>query len=314
MLLLASLAVCGHDSAGGATCPTLHGGWVLAPAVLLLIDPLFYMQSMMAQLDMPAMLFTRAGAVAVFQDRHKSAAFASTALVLTKETGAILPRFSASRCCCRSAAQEIRRLLSAAPFFALASWFLVLWRTTGQLFGDAGFTHYNLVYSLNPVRATLTLIRRRLLSVLRRTCGGWDARHLSRPGASRLMFLTRPWKITGYFSPRHRATWSACWEARNWSAICFPCSPLLYIAMVAAFFAFEARWRIAGVAAVGAGLLAGCSINPPFPVPYENNLAMVDFVQLQRAAARFIEQDIRADHLHRLAAYAGAPRSGFTAM
>ncbi len=35
-----------------------------------------------------------------------------------------------------------------------------------------------------------------------------------------------------------------------------------------------------------AGLFAGLFFNPPFPFPYENNLAMVDFVQLQRAAAQ----------------------------
>src|SRR5580700_8603885 len=39
-------------------CRGLHGAPAFAPALLLLIDPLFYMQGMMAQLDMPAMLFT----------------------------------------------------------------------------------------------------------------------------------------------------------------------------------------------------------------------------------------------------------------
>ena len=39
-----------------------------------------------------------------------------------------------------------------------------------------------------------------------------------------------------------------------------------------------------------AGLVAGMFINPPFPFPYENNLAMVNFVNLQADAARFVEQ------------------------
>ena len=58
---------------------------------MLLLDPLFYMQSMMAQLDMPAMLFTVLALLLFLDDRHVAAALASTALVLAKETGALLP-------------------------------------------------------------------------------------------------------------------------------------------------------------------------------------------------------------------------------
>ena len=38
------------------------------------------------------------------------------------------------------------------------------------------------------------------------------------------------------------------------------------------------------------GLLAGLFLNPPFPMPFENNLAMADFVELHRAAAQFLEK------------------------
>jgi hypothetical protein len=36
-------------------------------------------------------------------------------------------------------------------------------------------------------------------------------------------------------------------------------------------------------------MCAGFFWNSPFPVPMENNLAMVDFVELQRGAAEFLE-------------------------
>jgi hypothetical protein len=50
------------------------------------------------------------------------------------------------------------------------------------------------------------------------------------------------------------------------------------------------RLRAIGVAALAAGLLTGLFLNPPFPFPYENNLALVDFVDLHRDAARFLEK------------------------
>jgi hypothetical protein len=44
-----------------------------------------------------------------------------------------------------------------------------------------------------------------------------------------------------------------------------------------------------------AGLIASLFWNPPYPFPYENNLAMVDFVRLQQVAARFSEHNFEKD-------------------
>ena len=69
-----------------------------------------------------------------------------------------------------------------------------------------------------------------------------------------------------------------------------PVLPLIYIAMGAAFDVLRPRWRYTCAAALAAGLVAGLFLNPPFPFPYENNLALVDFVELHRAAAQFLEK------------------------
>jgi hypothetical protein len=60
--------------------------------------------------------------------------------------------------------------------------------------------------------------------------------------------------------------------------------------MGAAFQLVRPRWRYAGVAALAAGLVAGLFLNPPFPFPYENNLALADFVHLHRTAAQYLEK------------------------
>jgi hypothetical protein len=50
------------------------------------------------------------------------------------------------------------------------------------------------------------------------------------------------------------------------------------------------RWQQIGLTALLAvGLGASLFWNPPFPFPFENNYAMVDFVQLQKVAAEFLE-------------------------
>jgi 4-amino-4-deoxy-L-arabinose transferase-like glycosyltransferase len=288
MLALASLAVLLTMLLTGQLSPGARGWWVFAPAVLLLVDPLFYMQSMMAQLDMPATLFTVLALWLFFQDRHRLAALASVALVLTKETGALLPLILAVALWM----DRDRRRYAAyyvAPFIALAVWFFVLWRATGQLFGDAGFTHYNLVYSLNPVRAAMSLLRRvyylfvgdfRWIGTLA-ILAAW--RHSA-------IYSTRAFKIAGTFFCAHVLMVSLLGGAEL-ERYLLPVMPLLYIAMTAAFLTLRPLLRYAGVPLLAAGLVTGLFMNPPFPFPYENNLAMVNFVQLHHEAARFLEHD-----------------------
>ena len=60
-------------------------------AVFLALSPLFYTQSMMAQLDVPAMVLTLLAVLFFLRKRVPVAALACVALVLVKETGAVTP-------------------------------------------------------------------------------------------------------------------------------------------------------------------------------------------------------------------------------
>lgn len=260
----------------------------LLACIFLLADPLFYTQSMMAQLDMPAMLFTALALLLFLSDRHIAAALACTALVLCKETGVLLPlTFIAFTF--RDPARSKYTAYYFAPFPALAIWFFELWRTTGYLFGDPGFTHYNTMYSLNPIRASVALLRRLYFLFL------GDFRWI---GALAIVFAwrtspiyhSRAWKIAGTFFVAHVLLVSLLGGA-TLERYLLPVLPLLYIAMAGAFIALRARWRYVAVPALAAGLVAGLFINPPFPFPYENNLAMADFIRLHHSAAQFLEHD-----------------------
>jgi 4-amino-4-deoxy-L-arabinose transferase-like glycosyltransferase len=267
-------------------CRGLAGAPALAPLLLLLLDPLFYMQSMMAQLDMPAMLFTALALLLFLEDLHVAAALVCIALVLSKETGALLPLILAGALLLdRARAKYAAYYL--APFAVLAVWFFVLWRSTGQLFGDAGFAHYNLGYALHPVRATICLIRRiYYLGIDNFRWAGSLAIFLA--WRRTRIFSSREWKITWLFLGAHVVMVSVLGGAEL-ERYLLPVLPLLYIAMGAAWSTLRPVWRNAGLVTVSAGLLIGLFVNPPYPFPFENNLAMVDFVELHRDAAQYLE-------------------------
>jgi len=288
MLLLASLTVLVTFLLAIELCRGLAGAPAFVPVLLLLADPLFYMQGMMAQLDMPAMLFTVLTLLLFLKDRYIAAALAATALVLCKETGALLPLILGGALLLDRPRAKYAAYY-AAPFVALAIWFFVLWRSTGQLFGDAGFTHYNLGYALHPVRATLCLLRRgyylfiddfRWIGTLAIMLAWKQSR----------IYRNRAWRITGLFFAAHVVMVSVLGGAEL-ERYLLPALPLLYIAMSAAWSALRPSWRNASMLATAAGLLAGLFVNPPYPFPFENNLAMVDFVELHRAAAHQLEED-----------------------
>jgi 4-amino-4-deoxy-L-arabinose transferase-like glycosyltransferase len=287
MLLLASLTVFFAFLLAIQLCRGLRGAPAFAPALLLLVDPLFYTQAMMAQLDMPAMLFTVCALLLFLQDRHRAAALVCTALVLAKETGALLP-FILAIVLLADPPRSRYAAYYIAPFAVLMTWFFVLWRTTGHLFGDAGFTHYNIVYALNPVRALLCLLRRIYYLFLAdfRWVGtvaivlAWKKTRI---------YSNRGWRITWLFIGAHVLMVSVLGGAEL-ERYLLPVLPLVYVAMGAGWSVLRPLWRNISIGAVAAGLLAGLIINPPFPFPFENNLAMVDFVELQQTAAQFLER------------------------
>src|ERR1700685_2543872 len=69
-----------------------------------------------------------------------------------------------------------------------------------------------------------------------------------------------------------------------------PVLPVLYTAMAAGLSLFPRTPRLICSAALLAGVAAGIFINPPYPFPYEDNLAFADFVHLQSEAAAYLNR------------------------
>lgn len=285
MLALASLGMLftfllALELCGGAPARTQ----AVITVLLLVSDPLFYTQAMMAQLDMPAMVFTVAALLFYLKERYMLAAVACVALVLTKETGVILPLLFVMDLARRRPLPKAALFLPA--FFALGVWLLYLRHVTGHIFGDPGFTHYNVGYALHPVRASLALLRRLYFLLFSdfRWIGALAILYALRRG----LFRTRAWALVAIFAGAHVLLVSLLGGAAL-ERYLVPVLPLLYCAVAASLGMVGRAWRFIAVAAMVAGLVSGMFLNPPFPFPYENNLAMVDFVNLQVNAAHFVE-------------------------
>jgi hypothetical protein len=295
MLLLASLAVFATYLLALELCRGLGRAPAFIAVLLLLVDPLFYTQSMMAQLDMPAMLFTVVALLLYLKEQHAAAAAACTALVLVKETGAVLPLVLFLTLVFRPVRSKYATYY-LAPFAILALWFALLWRTTGHIFGDPGFTHYNVGYALNPLRTAVSLMRR-IYYVFIADFRWIGSVAMAWAWKRTRLYSTPQWRAIGLFFAAHILLVSLFGGAAL-ERYLLPVMPLFYVAASAALYTFQAVWRSVAIAATASGLILGLFLNPPFTFPYEDNLAMVDFVELHRSAARFLETTYPNGHIY----------------
>lgn len=259
------------------------------PPLFLLASPLFYTQSMMAQLDMPVMVFTLLALLLFIRKNYAAAAAVSVLVVLIKETGIVGPLIFFLVLAFRRDWKHAA--LFTAPAVALAGWLATLHHATGYWLGNPGFAHYNVGYALNPVRIALTFTRRiyylffaefRWIGTLLVLFTAWKCHLFKEPA----------WKITIAIAVTTIVLVSVFGGAELERYI-LPVLPIFYIA-VAIALTYVRKWvGIAATVGLIVGLIANLFWNPPWPFPYENNYAMVDFVRLQQLAARFADRNLR---------------------
>lgn len=267
-----------------------EGAPAFVPPLLLLASPLFYTQSMMAQLDMPAMVFTLLALLLFVRHKYSAAVAASVALVLVKETGLVVPLVFFIVLAWRRDYKRAAHFV--APAVVLGGWLMVLHRATGWWLGDPGFAHYNVSYSLNPVRMAISFLRR--LYYLFFAEFRWiGTLALMAAGRKTKLFGSGAWRITLAIAAANVILVSIFGGAEL-ERYLLPVLPIFYIAVSVALTYLQPRWvRVGAMAALLMGLAVNLFWNPPYPFPYENNYAMVDFVTLQKTAADFAEGNLR---------------------
>lgn len=262
-----------------------------AALALLCLSPLFFAQSMLAQLDMPAMGLSLLALLLFLQDRFRDSAIACAVLVLVKETGAAVPVLFA--CWILLERRGVRHALwFLLPFPGLAIWLLALHHVTGQWLGNSEFAAYNLTQQLNPVRFLLALARRFYYLFL--STGHFIGTIALLWAIRRIPLLKdRSWRIAWSFVLIQVLTVSALGGAVL-ERYLLPALPVVYIAFAVSLRSLLPRTRNLALAALVLCLIAANFLNPPYPFPFENNLAFVSFVRLEQSAAQQVEQDALA--------------------
>ena len=258
------------------------------PPLLLFASPLFYMQSFMAQLDMPAMVFTLLALLLFLKRRFAAAAAVSVVLVLMKETGLVTPLVFFLILVFR---RNWRACYFVAPALALGAWLLVLHGDTGYWLGNPGFAHYNVGYSLHPVRMALSFARR--LYYLFFAEFRWIGTLVLFLTARKVeAFRSTGWKIACAVCAANIVLVSVLGGAEL-ERYLLPVLPVFYIAVAVGLTAVHRAVGLLVSFGLAIGLAANLFWNPPYPFPYENNYSMVDFVRLQQTAAQFADRNLR---------------------
>jgi hypothetical protein len=71
-----------------------------------------------------------------------------------------------------------------------------------------------------------------------------------------------------------------------------PILPIFYTAVAVGLTCLSQKIAAPAIVVLSIGLLINLFWNPPYPFPYENNYAMVDFVRLEQLAAQVAEREL----------------------
>jgi hypothetical protein len=253
--------------------------------VLLCLSPLFFAQSMLAQLDMPAMSLSILALLLFLQNRFRASAVVCAVLVLVKETGIVAPALFGGWLLLER--DRRRALWFLLPLPGLLIWLAVLHHSTGHWFGNSAFTAYNVWEPLHPARLLIALLRRLYYlfigsgHLIGTVALVWALRRMP-------LLRDRPWRIAASFVLAHVLVVSALGGAVL-ERYLLPALPVVYIAFAISLQALQMKTRRLTFAALLACLIAANFVNPVYPFPFENNLAFVSFVGLEKSAAASVE-------------------------
>jgi hypothetical protein len=322
MLLLASFSLLGFfrlarevANSAVATCSTL----------ILAIYPVFFAQSSLAQVDLPAAGLLFWGLEAYFRGNGVGARTSTPVSIwfslaaLAKETAILIPlallftmveerpfraasatttrksRFSAGPSMFTAwAACRAARLL--IPVLPLAAWYAYHYARTGFVFGNPEFFRYNVQSTLHPLRILLALLLR-----IWQTVGYLDLYVLALACAVAMMFA--PIKEARGERPRIAISIQLIFLAiavvylislsivggAVLARYMLPVVPLVILICVSTIWRRLPAWK-AVIAVITLAFVSALFINPPYGFSPEDNLAYRDYIRLHQRAEAFLEQ------------------------
>jgi len=287
--------------------------------ILLGLSPLFFAQSTLALLDLPAAFTTTVAVWALVRRRMAWFAVAASLAVLTKETAIVIVPVAIVFAWRFRKDQRTRDWLwLLTPAAVLAVWAIYYHHMTGYWTGGATYLQYNLYSTLRPGRIAVSLLRR-LYQVLMAGFN-WLLVALALLGYWR---MKRAANQTGKTSRKANTAASAAVRKEFFfltiglAAIyivmlsvvggavlpryLLPMFPCFYLMLSALAEGLPRPLMRVGFVIVAVAFVASWFINPPYPFPYEDNLSYADFIQLHQQAAEWLSA--QPDHPRILTAW-----------
>lgn len=277
-----------------------------ATTVLVALYPVYFTQSSLAQVDLPAAGLTFWALAAYIENcRWKQVLWFSLA-VLAKETAILAPLalggWELLACFVRPRWREVlppegRRthwLYLLLPIVPLACWYGYHYTKTGFLLGNPEFFRYNVAATLSPLRIPFALAMR-----LWQLWGYFGLYLLTMAG---LLAMLRPPQKQGQLARPRIPFWvQAAFVSVVLAYLVFmsavggavlarymlPVVPLIMLALVSTLWRRVRYWRLI-VAAVAIAFVAGLFSNPPYGFSLEDNLAYRDYIVMHAEAERFL--------------------------
>ena len=290
-----------------------------ATTALVAIYPVYFTESSMAQVDLPAAGFTFWALAAYIEDRPWKQVLWFSLAALAKETAILAPLalfgWEVLGHFIRPRWKEILSPESRRPRFVylllpvvpLAGWYAYHYLKTGFLLGNPEFFRYNVAATLNPLRVLLALGMR-----VWQLFGYFGLYLLTLAG---LLAMLRPPQLEGKTEnavarPRIPFSMQAAFLSVVLAYLAFmsavggavlarymlPVVPLVVLALVSTLWRRARYWKLI-VGAVAIAFVAGLFSNPPYGFSLEDNLAYRDYIMLHVEASRFLAMRYPGDRV-----------------
>jgi 4-amino-4-deoxy-L-arabinose transferase-like glycosyltransferase len=302
LLLIAALALAGVF----VLAEFVANRAVAAASVLCTaLYPVFFAQSSLAHVDLPAAAFTIWGVFFYLKQRRGWCIAAFVCASLSKETAVITPFALYAWEIVRGPQSDektdflgriFRSAWLLAPALPLMAWFAYHYARTGYIFGNPEFFRYNVATTLQPLRVLFAFVRR-----LWQLVGHMNLYVLtlvmavamflppqSDDGVERARISIPHQLVFAVVMAVHLVVFSLIGGAAL-ARYMLPAVPLVIIIAVSTVRRRIRGWPVV-IALVCATFVAGLLINPPYVFAPEDNLAYRDYVVLHQQAARMIEE------------------------
>ncbi|HXJ92528.1 MAG TPA: glycosyltransferase family 39 protein [Terriglobia bacterium] len=280
---------------------------VCVSAALLALAPIYFAQSSSVFLDLPVALFTALALVALLRERWAMFGAMASCAVLSKETAIILAPV-AYLFLVVDAKRTQRSIPPSAwfwltsPCLVLAAWASYYHHRTGFWTGNATYLQYNLYSTLDPVRILLCFARRLhevfiagfnwIVAAAALAAAWWTrkAMRLQKPTLIERRFRLLTALLTAAYLLLLSAVGGAVLPRYT-----LPLYPPLIVLALSYIWRLPQRAAYACCLAAAVCFVGSWFLNPPYPFPFEDNLAYADFIRLHQQGAQFLaslpEQD-----------------------